>query len=316
MARAELVNDFTLSYSLASLIQRCARAWYWKAYGSWKGWEDAAPPEARLAYAINKGQSLDALVGSLVHRVALEAVLAASAAMPEPDAASTGAWALGRLREAVLTAPLERWKLEPKRSPMLMDYFYGAPDLDDRLRAAEEKLARALAALRSNQRLQRVCDGLRAGTARVVSAEEPQRFTVDVGPDIVDVWVVIDMAIEHVPTGKVVVLDWKTGKVHDIEEAQLGLYALWLRDVRGVHPSGVSLVRAYLVTREERTKVATEEDFERARAHLREARAIAAGLVIDGDLAHNVPKPRDAFEQLAKGSRECAWCDYRIMCGR
>ena len=41
--------EFSWSQTRRSTFRDCPRMYYWQYYGSWKGWEDDAPEEARIA---------------------------------------------------------------------------------------------------------------------------------------------------------------------------------------------------------------------------------------------------------------------------
>ncbi|MEZ5980258.1 MAG: PD-(D/E)XK nuclease family protein [Planctomycetota bacterium] len=125
------------------------------------------------------------------------------------------------------------------------------------------------------------------------------------------VYAVPDFALRD--DGGVVILDWKTGRPRERDRFQLALYALYAERTWGADPTEVRCADAYLDegSFEETTFGRAELDdvlatIETSIARMRELHFDADRSA--GDAAE--------FPMLPEGSRECARCNFREMCGR
>src|SRR2546427_342551 len=64
---ADLVNEFSWSRSRDATFQDCRRKYYLHYYGSWGGWDAAAPPDIRRLYILKQLASRQMWAGRAVH---------------------------------------------------------------------------------------------------------------------------------------------------------------------------------------------------------------------------------------------------------
>jgi hypothetical protein len=315
----ELRNEFSLSFSTAKLLNSCARAWYWKAYGSWNGWNDGAPESARLAYALKQGQTIDMLVGKLVHRVAYDLIQAAARHQRGPleEREYTIGKAGAELAKALNDSELGLWKTQAKRKPVLLDWFYQAPELPERMAIAQDKLRTCLDHLFVNPRAINLSRTLADGTAKLIAAEHLEGFGLKLDDgEPVKIWVQFDLAVRHEPTRRLVIFDWKTGRPYGENDAQVGIYAMWLETTDILHAGRISLAQVYLGQNEERILHSTDEIRAQATEYLKAALAKATFYLVAADRQANQAVPMERFEQVGANQPECRRCAYRRLCER
>jgi CRISPR/Cas system-associated exonuclease Cas4 (RecB family) len=192
----------------------------------------------------------------------------------------------------------------PSRHVITVDAYYGReapPELFARL---GEKLGRCLTNL-LDQPLWDDLAALAPGDLRVIDEVDTvvvDGVTVYVAPDLVfrtrrDGWVV---------------LDWKSGAADDAE-AQLALYALYLRDGLGLPARGGGYrgLVVHLETGRTQAVDITPDDLELARARV--ADGVHRMHAFLADVEANAAHPAHAFA-LAPDQRACRFCNYRELC--
>ena len=71
---ADLVNELVWSHSRSKAFAGCKRAYWFNYYGSWGGWDAAAPTDVRDAYVQKKLTTRAMWTGTVVHQVAEDAL--------------------------------------------------------------------------------------------------------------------------------------------------------------------------------------------------------------------------------------------------
>jgi len=216
---AELTNTFSWSHSRAKMFRECLRRYYWNYYGSWNGWRQVAPEEARLAYRLKHLATLPMWAGGVVHRV-IENALRAIRAGQNPALEALREEARLWLNEGWAQSLRKEWQRDPKRKVNLFEHYYGAGAAISKERRGElrehvfgcvgrffESQARALL--------------LREGPQRWLALEDLQSFDL-IG---VPVWVKLDAAVRE--GDGAAIIDWKTGARSDDDPAQIHTYALY-----------------------------------------------------------------------------------------
>src|SRR5438046_1824590 len=98
---ADLVNRLSWSNTRAASLSKCPREFYWRAYGSWGGWDRSkASAESWQAYVFNKMKNLPMLVGELIHHIIEHIFKAHQHRRPIPDVEQSKAAIRNRLRQA------------------------------------------------------------------------------------------------------------------------------------------------------------------------------------------------------------------------
>jgi hypothetical protein len=77
--------EFSWSPSRDRVLAECARAYYWRYYGSHGGWLQDAPQQARQAYALKQLTTFPLLVGPAVHEWARDCAPATGNGVARPS---------------------------------------------------------------------------------------------------------------------------------------------------------------------------------------------------------------------------------------
>jgi CRISPR/Cas system-associated exonuclease Cas4 (RecB family) len=307
---AEISNEFAFSWSRYRTFYDCARKLYWQLYGSWNGWDPEAPKDAQLAYRLKKIQNLTMLVGDTFHAELAEILRRRD---PRPRAVPVEQLAvdmerrlLKRLRES-RNADWERYG-DPKNYAILFEDYYQSG-------VSAQAEAEAIATIR------RCVDGLAADPfgRRVFTVDTRRLRYIDpkaiaekritwnglllyASPDLV-------AEDDH---GGLHILDWKTGKPHKPNLAQLAVYGIFVSEKFGVP---VERLTAHLIyvdagTREKHDVAEGVEEAKRSidtyvtdvRERLTDAQANVAGDI-------------NLFPMTEKRWL-CRSCNFRELCGR
>lgn len=302
-----LYPDFSWSHSRDRALSECTRAYFWRYYGSHRGWEQGAPESARLAYALKQLTTFPMIVGTTVHECARDFAAAVRNGTARPMFEVMLARVSDALNRAVLGSHHRGLFLrDPKRVVMLRDAWYAG-------RADASGLAPALTKAR-------VC--LRALESSAVWDElaqcQPEWITVPDGPEafVHEGWpIYAGPDLIYRPDGRrVVILDWKTGDDSDVE-LQIPLYALYCRTVLGLPFRDEEWFGRVvnLATGEDRMQEVTRIDVLSAAGRVRDSVAAMHSLLIDPDT--NAPRPIEEFPILeSERRRTCQYCPFLALC--
>ncbi|HET7462564.1 MAG TPA: PD-(D/E)XK nuclease family protein [Longimicrobium sp.] len=299
--------DFSWSHSRDRALSECARAYFWRYYGSHRGWEPGAPESARLAYALKQLTTFPMIVGTAVHECARDS----AAAVRKGDARPTFEVMLARVSDALNRAVLGshhrgQFQRDPKRVVMLRDAWYAG-------RADVSGLAPALTKART---CLRALDG--SALWGELAQCQPGWITIPDGPEafVHEGWpIYTGPDLVYRPDGrKVVILDWKTGDDSDAE-LQIPLYALYCRTVLGLPFRDDEWFGRVvnLATGEDTTREITRIDVMRAADRVRDSVGVMHSLHLDAD--GNQPRPMEEFPILEPERRRlCRFCPFLALC--
>jgi hypothetical protein len=208
MINISMYPDFSWSHSRDRALMECARAYYWRYYGSHNGWQANAPENTRLAYALKQLTTFPMIVGTAVHACARDYALAVQQGSARPSFDMMLARVSDAINRAVLGSHHRASFLrDPKRVVMLQDSWYSGRNEGTGLAPV---LTKARLCLRNLERTELWEELEQCPPEWVIAPEGPEAFVhegwpVYAGPDLV-----------YRPDGKrVVILDWKTGDVSD-----------------------------------------------------------------------------------------------------
>lgn len=299
--------DFSWSHSRDRALSECTRSYFWRYYGSHRGWETGAPESARLAYALKQLTTFPMIVGTVMHDCARDFAAAVRDDVARPTLEVMLARVSDALNRAVLGSHHRGLFLrDPKRVVMLRDAWYAG-------RADGSGLAPALTKARA-------C--LRALQGSVVWDElarcQPEWITVPDGPEafVHEGWPIYAAPdLVYRPDGRrVVILDWKTGDDSDVE-LQIPLYALYCRTVLGLPFRDDEWFGRVvnLATGEDRTNEITRIDVLGAAQRVRDSVGVMHSLLIAPDT--NEPRPIEEFPILGpERRRSCQYCSFLALC--
>jgi hypothetical protein len=299
--------DFSWSHSRDRALSECARAYFWRYYGSHRGWEQGAPESARLSYALKQLTTFPMIVGTAIHECARDSAAAVRKGAARPAFEVMLARVSAALNQAVLGSHHRGLFLrDSKRVVMLRDAWYAG-------RADASGLAPALTKARA-------C--LRALDGCVLWDElaqcQPEWITVPDGPEafVHEGWpIYAGPDLVYRPDGRrVVILDWKTGDDSDVE-LQIPLYALYCRTVLGLPFRDDEWFGRVvnLATGEDNLREITRLDVMSAADRVRDSVGVMHSLLADAD--DNQPRPMAEFPILEpERRRACRYCPFLMLC--
>jgi len=293
-------NEFSWSFSRARTFSDCPRKYWFHYYGSWGGWDQDAPAEARELYLLKNLTNLHLIAGDTVHR-AIQRALEDFARGREPVPEQVVAWCKGEMQRAFLESRDERWRERPKQYARLFEHHYGPPpDRGLRLRIGKK-----------------VGDSVRSFFASPAFALIRETDTDEWLPmETLDtfqfegtkVYAVPDFACRH--RGEVLLLDWKTGQPDARNRDQVVLYALFAAARWGADPDRVRGAPVYLLRGGAfEPQAVTPEDRDRVAGTMRSS--IAA---MRERLKDPVTNAADRADFLPTPGAACRSCNFRGVC--
>jgi hypothetical protein len=285
-------NYFGWSYSFGKMFKECPRRWWFAKVLFWRGWDDSASADSRLAYRLTKMSSIARVCGIEIHSAAGWRYRAPVMANLE----SAVKLLRSAVREAVENAQSERWRHEPKYAPPLAEYYYeGGPDPAAR---GPEWIERAEGCLENL-----FGEPLDGADTLLLDSDAPP-LLVDL--DGVPVWVQIDLAWLDENTVKI--RDYKTGakRKDDTEQAA---FLIVLADRIWQKPVVVEL--DYLAEGEIVSGGPVERhEIDAGAEELKERADAVRNLLADPKL--NAADPEDF--PPSEDVETCRWCDFLHLC--
>lgn len=306
MARLFLPRTFSWSVSRDRLFRSCLRAYYYRYYGAWGGWEAGAAPDVRELYVLKQLKTRHQWAGEAVHRTLREVLDALRRGRLTPLAEAEGR--LTRVMRLWFRASREGayWR-EPKRGG-LVEHEYRAAVPAEAWRALHGEARRALSAAYRLGLFERLA---RLGKGDWLAVETLESFELDG----VQVHCVPDLSFRE--GDRVVVVDWKTGPHGPDAWAgdaavrfQLACYGLHARVRWGVPPERLRLGVALLARPDYQESGIDAAELAAAEAAIRSSAAAMRARLADP--ATNLARIED-FPQTDDLAR-CARCPFRRPC--
>lgn len=302
-----LYPDFSWSHSRDRALAECARAYYWRYYGSHRGWDLDAPEQARRAYGLKQLTTFPMILGTAVHECARECAAATRAGKPRPSFEVMLARVSDALNRAVIGSHRRgSFQRDPKRVVMLRDAWYGGRSDSSALAAAVTKARVCLRALEGATVWQ---DLAACEPEWIIVPDGPEAFILEGSP----IYAGLDLVYR--PDGRqVVILDWKTGDDSDAE-LQIPLYALYCRTVLGMpFREGEWFGRVInLATGDDSGHEITRLELMQAVERVRDSSAAMRTMLADSD--RNQPRPIEEFPLVEPARRRsCQYCPFLELC--
>jgi len=303
---ADLVNELVWSHSRARAFEGCPRAYWFTYYGSWGGWDAAAPEGARAAYVQKKLTTRAMWTGTVVHAVAEHHLRSVRDGYAPVSVEEAVAGARNGARRDIRGSADGSWLERPARRVGFREHHYDEGVTEADWEAALDEIERQVRTLWGQRLFQR----LLAVPKRIRELEDLRRFRVGDA----EVYVALDVMVED-GRGGVVILDWKTGGAHDDAEiaVQLGVYGLYVTQELGGSPDRITAVHVNLRHDRETRHVVGPVQVQAARERI--AASVAAMRAGLADVAGNVALV-EAYPPLQEGEARCRWCNFRGVCGR
>lgn len=308
---ADITNDFAWSWSRHQMLYQCARKIYLQYYGSWGGWDAAAPKESALAYRLKQIKSLAMLVGELFHEVVGERLrMRADAPAPVPVAQireEVERRLLKRLRES-RNRDWERFG-QPKRYAILFEDYYG-PGVNAAMSDIAIEQVGGYAQWLATSPYGRRAFEVPKRRLRIV--DPPSFDEKKMIVDGVTVYAAPDLVVED-DQGMLHIVDWKTGRAAKANIAQLAVYGLFVSEKLGAPIERITAHLVFLATGE-------TERHANLREGVAEARRMISTYTTDvrarlTDIGRNVAGDIDQFPMTDDRSL-CRRCNFREICGR
>ncbi len=299
-------NQFRWSKSRVSVFNECRRKYYLRYYRHWGGWDRDADESSRLAYRLGKMTSMPLLVGSAVHEILarhFRSLKYGTGREPDPERA------VDLMRTAWMNARKELWKENPKKYPPVFEIYYDRIPSKEKLQAYAEKARRAVGAVIHSPIYSRIRSGGSSGLIWVdpVGAGFSEEIIFEVPP-----YQAISAPDLVVRDGeRLVIVDWKTGKVNAGDRTQMEAAAAWAVRKLEVGEREIEGALFYTETGEEDRFPIGPEDRERVEGEIREDMAAMAACL--EELEGNVPRAEEHFPQL-ENRAFCRWCDFQEIC--
>lgn len=310
MGSSRLKNELVWSHSRGRAFHDCLRAYWCTYYGSWEGWDAAAPEAARTLYVEKKLTRRPMWVGTRVHEAAEEAIKSARRGR-RPDRARAVEEALAAARRDVRDSASGAWLDRPARRVGFAEHHYGEAVTDAEWEAAFAEIERQIHVLFEHRIFRRLLQV----PERILDVEELRRFAVKLpdGP-AAEVYVALDVLVAD-GRGGVVIVDWKTGEAHSDETiaAQLGVYGLYVTQELAIPEDRVTALHVNLRHDREANHPVGSDEIRAARveiaADVREMRALLE------DVPQNLADPA-RYPRRPEGDPRCRRCNFRRSCGR
>jgi len=302
----KISNQFRWSKSRAATFSGCKRKYYLRYYRHWGGWEEDAPEINRLAYRLGKMTSMAALVGAAVHEVLARHFRALKNGqlrelIPER--------AVEIMRRVWMDAKKELWRENPKKFPPLFEIYYDRIPSADRLRAYADRARSSIRAVEDTSLYSLARELPRSSFLWVdpVGGAFSEEIFFSVPP--FEAISAPDLVVRD--KGRVLIVDWKTGKVGDQDHLQMEAGAIWAgqrldpdgAEIRGVLPYlGLGSVDEFAIT---------EQDCLKAGETIRHEMEDMSGYLADP--AKNIPLAIEEFP-MHNNKKFCGFCEFQEIC--
>ncbi len=296
---ADFRNDISWSKSRDGKFRECLRAYWFHYYGSWGGWDAAAPDRNKEIYRLKNVRSKEMWAGDVVHRCCERALTNLRRGIEPLDP------------QAAIDATIQSMRDEWARSrsgdvkERLTEHEYAIPVPDAQWRANAEHVRRCLATF---YRLP-LYEQLRSlPSDRWLEVESLQSFELE----NVKVFVKLD-ASYRTESGEIVIIDWKTGRARgDDHSMQIATYVLYASQRWGVPPEQVETQLVYLASGEIQTLRLEKRALDAALSRIQNSIR---------DMLQKVDSPESnaASEEdfpAVDSPRLCRRCNYRRICLR
>jgi hypothetical protein len=298
----ELQNLFSWSVSRHRLFSACRRAYYYRHYGSWGGWDETAPADVRELYVLKHLDNRFTFAGRVVHQVVADSLdrHRYGREVPLEEARERALTALRRgFRESRDGLHRER----PKAATGLFEHEYAVPTSDKEWQRMRNRVFRCL----DNFYASRVREAiLEIGIENWLPIDAMSSFAFQETP----IYVAPDFALRN-PQGNALLIDWKTGRPEGAgDQVQLVCYGLFAREKWGIDPRRAVGELHYLLTGGTELVTLDPSALEAGIEHIRGSIAAMKALLDDAD--RNVADPA-RFPQT-EDRETCTRCNFRRRC--
>ena len=284
------------------VFSECPRQYYFRHYGSWGGWDEAADPRTREIYVLKQLGNRFTLAGNVVHEVVAD-VLNKHRYGYEVALETAQADALGRLREAFKQSRSRAYRESPRDARGLFEHEYAEPVTDAEWVRMKDRVMKCLEHFYASQ-IREIILGVGIENWLPIDAMDSFEF------EGVTVYVAPDFAIKNMQ-GNALLIDWKTGWGQGRDDRmQIVCYGLFARAKWGIEPARTVGELHYLLTRQNAIVTLDEMTLGEGMELMRESIHGMRSLLSDPQ--QNVAD-EDAFPRIDDPA-VCERCNYRKIC--
>ncbi len=299
---SELQNEFSWSVSRNRIFTECRRAYYYRHYGSWGGWDAKADPRVRDIYMLKNLGNRWTLAGQVVHETVAD-VLNRHRYGRETGREEAREAALERLRRGFQESRDGLYRARPKKATGLFEHEYAVEVPDEAWQRIRDRVFRCLDNFYGSP-VRKVILDTRIENWLPIDALDSFQF------EGTKVYVAPDFALKN-EQGNALLIDWKTGRPgEDHDRMQLVCYGLFARDKWGVDPRRSIGELHYLLTGDVEIVTLDEEALAEGTEHIRASIASMKALLTD-------PEANRAEEERFPRTEDravCAGCNFRRIC--
>lgn len=296
--------EWSWSFSRSQVFESCKRRYYYQYYGSHNGWENSASQEQKHAYRLKKLVNLYTVLGDAVHKVAEKTAADTVKRGEAPQWKSLHDAVRLALRQAYKDSRDRRsvFLRRPNQVTMLHEFYYHKGPNENVIKTIQQRAADCTEQL---VRCATISE-LAQQRPEVLQCENFDTFPMNGTP----VFAVPDLMYQ-MDSGRMVLVDWKTGSEEEEHRQQLAFYAMYLVEKHRTSPERI-LGRLEYLNR------ATHEDvrFDRAALDKAETEALASmGRMREylADVKLNQPLAKERFP-LTDHRHQCPTCSFYELC--
>lgn len=297
----ELQNEFSWSVSRHRIFTECKRAYYFRHYGSWGGWEPDADPLVRDLYVLKNLNNRFTFAGKVVHESVAESLnkhrYGRTVSLEEMRET-----ALGALRAGFRQSRDGAYRSDPKKMVGLFEHEYPVEITDREWQAMRNRVFRCLDNFYKSK-IRSIILETRVENWLPIDRMDSFEF------DGVTIYVAPDFALRN-NQGNAFLIDWKTGRSGAEDRNQIVCYGLFAREKWGVDPRRAIGELHYLLTGAEETVTLDDAALEEGTAHMRESIAAMRSLLVDPQANR---AEMESFPQT-EDRGVCAQCNFRRIC--
>ena len=297
---AELKNEFSWSVSRNRIFTECHRAYYYRHYGSWGGWNASADPLIREIYVLKNLGNRYTFAGQVVHEVVADVLnrhrYGSVVSVEEAKKA-----ALVALRAGFQQSRAGEYRR--RKAVGLFEHEYAVDLPDEEWQRMRDRVFTCL-------------DNFYASKVRGIILETRIENWLPI--DSLDsfvfegtkVYVAPDFALKN-EKGNALLIDWKTGRQGEgADRMQLVCYGLFAREKWGVEPRRAIGELHYLLSGEVEIVTLDEAALEEGVEHMRRSIGGMKTLLADPEANRAVLDEFTRTENL----ETCARCNFRRIC--
>lgn len=319
-------HELSWSVSRSGTFANCKRRYYNDYYFSWNGWDRSSPEARTMAWRLKKMTRMPMLAGDVLHQAIAEYFDRQSEGTEMLEDQLIG-FAMDKLRVGYRQSRDGQglWRSRPGQSVHLAEHHFKEGCVDETTEAAKDygmkyrdriisgakyfMTAAELASLHSLTPENVLCvEGRPPGHRENRDFATIQLFDTKV-------FAIPDFACKSVENGReqYFIYDWKSGAPRELDEFQLGVYALYAMQKWGASPEQITCVDVYLPTGEIKSKCHTQDELDTILARMETSLGEMQAVHFDAGLSAG---SAEDFPMTEEGSYECGTCNYREMCER